>query len=353
MQTIEGFAQHYPWGDETAIPAILGIPPDGRPWAEWWLGTHPEGPAQISDGRPLAERSGELPYLLKLLAAAQPLSLQTHPNEQQATAGFNRERREGVTPEARLYRDQHAKPELLCALSTFDALCGFRPIVATVALLRDLGLDDVAGLLASEGLHATVASVYRGQFDQAALIEQCRTHRSPAAQLATRLAQLYPGDPSVIVTLLLNRVQLKRGEAIFLGPGNLHAYLSGTAVEVMGASDNVIRGGLTNKTIDVDELLRILRFEVLDDPVLSAIEVANGQWRYPVLDAPFEVWRFEITDSLTHTAASRELLLCTDGDSGALGRGAAGYLARGESVALQGPSTVFCVSEQSEADHGL
>ena len=335
MRTIEGFAQHYAWGDTDAIPTILGRKPDGQPWAEWWLGTHPEGPATLADGSELVATSGELPYLLKLLAAAQPLSLQTHPDAQQAAAGFARGE----------YTDPNAKPEMLCALSPFDALCGFRPIKATVTLLRELQLNDLATTLHNEGLEATVAQLYRGEIDHRAISAQCHGQQSPAAQLVTRLAQQYPDDPSVVVTLLLNRVLLQRGEALFLGPGNLHAYLSGVGVEVMGASDNVIRGGLTNKPVDVDELLSILRFEALADPVVSPVQDTPGQWRYPTIDAPFQLWRFDTVDTVTHTATHRELFICTDGDSGVLCRGAAAYLAPGENISFDGPSTVFRVTE--------
>ncbi|MCE9621404.1 MAG: mannose-6-phosphate isomerase, class I [Actinomycetia bacterium] len=335
MRTIEGFAQHYAWGDPHAIPEILGRAADGQPWAEWWLGTHPAGASTLSDGSPLAGASGPLPYLLKLLAAAQALSLQTHPDAQQAAEGFAR----GA------YTDPNAKPEMLCALSPFDALCGFRPIPATVALLRDLGLDELATTLHGQGLRSTVTALYRGEIDHRAASELCRGQHTPEAQLVTRLAQRYPDDPSVAVTLLLNRVQLQPGEALFLGPGNLHAYLSGVGVEVMGASDNVIRGGLTTKAVDVDELLSILRFEELADPVLAPVLSQPGQWRYPTPDAPFELWRFDIADTMTHTATGRELLLCTDGDSGALHRGAAAYLAPGDTITLTGRSTVFCVTD--------
>ena len=325
------------------------MPTDGQPWAEWWLGTHPEGPARLADGRLLADESGELPYLLKLLAAAQPLSLQTHPDAQQATTGFDREQREGLAPgdPKRLYRDPYAKPEMLCALTPFDALCGFRPVAATVSVLRDLGLTPLARMLHEEGLQETITLLYRGHIDHRAVVDKCRQQRFPAAELVTLLATQYPDDPSVVVTLFLNRLQLKPGEALFLGPGNLHSYLSGTGVEVMGASDNVIRGGLTNKAIDVEELLRILRFEVLADPVLSPVEGPPGQWRYPTPEAPFVVWRLDISETMVHTAGTRELLLCTDGDAGVLHRGEAAYLAPRDKVEFEGVGTVFCVTERT------
>lgn len=338
MRTIEGVVQHYSWGDRHVIPDMLGRKADGRPWAEWWLGTHRDGPARLTAGGSLADESGELPYLLKLLAAAQPLSLQTHPDARQAASGFEHNTRG-------LYRDRQAKPELLCALTPFDALCGFRPPSETVALLRSLGITTLADTLAATGVRATVAALYHGEIDHRVAIDECRHDALPEAELVARLATSYPDDPSVAVTLLLNRVRLARGEALYLGPGNLHAYIGGTGVEVMGASDNVIRGGLTTKAVDVEELLRIVRYEPLADPVLAAVEEAPGRWYYPTPDAPFQLRRFEIDDEFTHIATGRELLLCTDGDSAALRRGQAGYLAPTESVTLAGPSTVFVVTE--------
>ncbi|MBI4883172.1 MAG: mannose-6-phosphate isomerase, class I [Actinobacteria bacterium] len=348
MILIEGVARHYPWGDPTAIPSILGKPADGRPWAEWWLGTHPTGPATLSDGTPLKATAGELPYLLKLLAAARPLSLQTHPDAQQAATGFEREELAGlgVDDARRIFRDPYAKPELLCALTSFDALCGFRPLADTEALLRDLGLTKLATKLRSAGLQAVVTELYRGLVDHREVSAACRRHHSPAAQLVNSLSDTYPDDPSVAVTLLLNRVQLRPGQALFLGPGNLHAYLRGVGVEVMGASDNVVRGGLTDKVIDVDQLLEILRFEPLPQPVLSAAEDHAGKWRYPSPAAPFELWRFEISGAMSHTATGRELLVCTEGDCAVLCHGDAAYLAPGETVAFDGQGTVFRVAEQ-------
>jgi mannose-6-phosphate isomerase len=336
VRKIQGVRQQYQWGDTAAIPAILGVDPDGEPWAEWWLGTHRDGPARLSDRRLLVEESGELPYLLKLLAAAQPLSLQTHPNAQQAKTGFARGQ----------YRDQNAKPELLCALTPFDALCGFRPIAATVSLLRDLDLGELAKTLHDDGLQSTVTRFYCGDIDWQEVIDMCRHHHSPEAELVTQLAAQHPNDPSVVVTLFLNRVVLSPGGALFLEAGNLHAYLSGVGVEVMGASDNVVRGGLTSKPVDVDELLRIVCFDVLEQPVLSPIEGPPGQWRYATPGAPFELWRFDVTDHMTHTATGRELLLCTNGDGGVLHRGDSAYVATDETVEFDGRSTVFVVREQ-------
>ncbi|MDP2291683.1 MAG: mannose-6-phosphate isomerase, class I [Actinomycetota bacterium] len=351
MRAVRGAAQHYAWGDPTAIPQLLGQAPDGQPWAEWWLGTHPMAPSHLEGGTPLSSVAGQLPYLLKLLAAAQPLSLQTHPDAATARAGFHREEAAGVAMghPHRIYRDPFAKPELLCALSRFDTLCGFRPVDATDALLREIGADHLAAALRSDGLEATVAGLYRGAIATQPVVAACHRHSSAEAVLVSRLDEQYPGDPSVVVTLLLNRVMLQPGEAVFLGPGNLHAYLRGLGVEIMGASDNVVRGGLTSKHIDVDELLAVLSFEPLPDPVVRPVEQMPGRWRYSTPATPFELWRFEVAGSMPHTAEGRELLLCTDGSAGPLHHGETAYLAPGDSVVLEGPSTVFRVAETGES----
>jgi len=146
MKDVEGVVQHYAWGDPTFIPTLLGVEPDGHPWAELWLGTHPSGPTRLSNGRPLSDVSGELPYLLKVLAAAQPLSLQTHPTAEQAREGHARG----------YYIDPKPKPELLCALTPFEALCGVRAVDATLALMHELELHPLARMLTADGVGAVV-----------------------------------------------------------------------------------------------------------------------------------------------------------------------------------------------------
>jgi mannose-6-phosphate isomerase len=353
VEPVSGVVQHYPWGDPDAIPRLLGTEPDGRPWAELWLGTHPSGHATVAGGRRLVDASGELPYLLKVLAAAAPLSLQAHPDPDEARHGFAREEADGPPQGAqeRIYRDPKAKPELIVALTEFDALCGFRPVRETVDVLRGIGAKGFADLLLQLGLGATVAAVYRGGLDGGGIVEACRRSQADEARLVVSLAEAYPTDPSVLVTLLLNRVRLLPGESIFLGPGNLHAYLSGIGVEIMGASDNVIRGGLTTKHVDVDELLSVLDFTPLLDPVVRPGEVSSGRWCYDTPHTPFRLWRYDVEADMAHTATGRELLLCTDGDVGVLARGGAAYMAPGESLTFTGRGTVFRVEEvDSEPD---
>lgn len=348
MRRINGVVQHYQWGDRHFLPQLLNEPADGSPWAEWWLGTHPGGPATVVGDGALLEVAGELPYLLKVLTAAEALSLQTHPDTVTAQRGFRRENAAGLAADApeRIYRDPHAKPELVCALTAFDALCGFRPESATITLLRSVGATELANHLAEHGLAATVAALYHRRFTIGSTVDACARSTSPEGRLVVDLHQRYPGEPSVVVTLLLNRVTLQPGEALFLGPGNLHAYLHGAGVEVMGASDNVVRGGLTAKHVDVDELLRVLSYAPLADPVVRPVRVDEARSYYPTPDAPFELWCFEVRDSFTHSATGRELLLCTQGGAHPLRRGEAAYLAPGEQVTLAGPCTVYRVAEQ-------
>lgn len=360
VRRIRGVVRHYAWGDTTAIPELLGVPPDGLPWAEWWLGTHPTGTATTDTGEPLDAVSGPLPYLVKLLAAGSTLSLQTHPSAAQAAEGFTREETAGVPIEApeRTYRDPLPKPELVCALTRFDALCGFRDPEASLALLRRLGADTLAARLDRDGLADTVAALYRGEVPVGPVLDACRSAAdSTEARLVTALAARFDDDPSVVVTLLLQRVVLAPGDAIYLGPGNLHAYLHGVGVEVMGASDNVVRGGLTTKHVDVDELLRVLDPTPLHQPIVVPQQPEPGHWCYDVPEdrlraaddrPPFRLWRLEVDVPFRHEATSRQVLLCTGGDVGALSAGQAAYLAPGESVDLGGGGTLFVVEESTQ-----
>jgi mannose-6-phosphate isomerase len=354
MHRITGRVQHYEWGDREVVPRLLGVEPDSRPWAEWWLGTHPGAPSSLDDGTPLADAVGTLPYLLKVLAAAEPLSLQTHPSDAQAITGFEREHAAGVPIDAphRLYRDRSAKPELICALTEFDALCGFRPVAESIAQCHAIGADDLARSVRDDGLASTVERLYRRRLALGPIVDACRHDRAgadagalAAAELVVRLAAQYPDDPSVAVTLLMHRVMLQPGDAIFLGPGNLHAYLRGAGVEIMSASDNVLRGGMTVKHVDVDELLAVLDIAPIDDPRVAPVADEEGIWRYDTPDTPFRLWRWELTDLLVHEATGRELLLCTAGHTDLLTAGQSIALEPGEIVELDGEATVFRVEE--------
>jgi mannose-6-phosphate isomerase len=318
---ITGVVQHYAWGDLTFIPELLHTTANGRPWAELWLGTHPNGPATIDGGGPLADTTGELGYLLKVLAANRPLSLQVHPTREQALDGHAR----GVYP------DDRAKPELLCALTRFDALCGIRPVAATLTLLGALGAEPLGAAIRSEGVGGVIEGLYRGRIDHRPTVVACARSQRPEAELVTRLAAEYPDDPSVVVTLLLNRVTLQPGEAIHLTAGNLHAYLSGAGIELMGASDNVVRGGLTDKHVNVDELLRILDARPLSEPVMKA---AARSGRYPLPEAGCTLVR--VDPGRSHTSTGHELAVDLDGRTL--------YLPPGATIAPTSPTFVVVTS---------
>ncbi|MFE1665596.1 mannose-6-phosphate isomerase, class I [Microbacterium sp. P02] len=283
------------WGSRTLIADLEGRAPSGDPEAEVWFGDHPGSPARVEDGsgRTLdavtAAEGAPLPYLLKLLAAASTLSIQVHPSKTQAEEGFAREDAAGLDRNAgaRNYRDENHKPELIVALSDrFEALAGLRDLAATQRLVAALG--DSAGPRALAGhlgagadaLADTVAWVLSGAPEVADIIAAARSARSRefAGELAVarRLSDAYPGDPGVVVALLMNLVVLHRGEALFVRAGALHAYLSGLGVELMAASDNVLRGGLTPKHIDVDELRLILDATPGPAPVLAPAVIAEG-----------------------------------------------------------------------------
>lgn len=270
----------YAWGSTSLIADLVGRAPSGRPEAEVWFGDHPGDPSETPDGRtldhwiadegPSAGIDAPLPYLLKLLAAASALSIQAHPSKAQAEAGFAREEAAGIPRDAssRTYRDDNHKPELIVALSdTFRALAGVRDLDATRRLVAALG-DGAAPL--GEQLAATDASpsgiigwlladgAGAAREVIAAAVAADVPEFADELALARRLDQDFPGDPGIVVALLMNLVTLRRGEGLFVPAGVLHAYLEGLGVEIMAASDNVLRGGLTPKHVDATELVAVL-----------------------------------------------------------------------------------------------
>ncbi|MET8834346.1 mannose-6-phosphate isomerase, class I [Micromonospora sp. NPDC004540] len=318
MELLQGRIRDYAWGSRTGIAELQGRPvPSAGPEAELWLGAHPGAPATVDrDGNPvsltdllvaeparwLGERlvgrfGTRLPFLLKVLAADAPLSLQAHPDAEQARAGY-------AADTGRVnYVDPYHKPELLVALSEFEALCGFRDPAESAAAIEAFGVPALEPVMAAlrtgpEGLREAVRLLLSWPAaERAGLVADVLAAKvaGPDAELARALAVDYPADPGVVVALLLHHVRLAPGEAIWMPAGNLHAYLRGTGVEIMAASDNVLRGGLTPKRVDVDELLRVLRFEVLDEPVVRPDPVAPGVVTWPVPVEDFALHRVEVT----------------------------------------------------------
>ena len=342
MLLLKGVTQHYSWGDRFALPTLLDITADGRPWAEIWYGTHPRGPAQIDESvhRPaptyLVDEIGELPFIVKLLAAAQPLSLQTHPSSEQAVAGFAREERAGVPSDAkhRVYADDRAKPEMIVALTPFEALCGFVSDDAAIEACKAAGADDVAARIRVDGVAGTARAILRG--------EAFAAPKQPSD--AMRKLDEHYDDPRSLIALLMHHVHLAPGEALYLDAGNVHTYLHGMALEVQGGSDNVVRAAFTDKHIDLDEFFAVARMTAIDDPRVLPERISGETSAYRCT-APFEVMRHELNGTFALTAnRMHTMIVCTSGRAGSLTAGAAAYVARGESVALDGTATIYTVS---------
>jgi mannose-6-phosphate isomerase len=342
MFLLDNTLRPYAWGSERAIADLLGREPSGGPEAELWIGAHPDSPSHVVHpdgardslyelierdpagllGEPVAGRFGNrLPFLLKVLAAGSALSLQVHPSLEQAAAGFDAEEAAGVPGDAahRNYRDRNHKPEMIYALTPFEALCGFRPLPEAAGVFTVLAaavtpgspahalLEDVAVHLAS-GDDAALRSSFTllleaprevvDEVEAAARRAGTGAGDAVAGDLATiaELAGQYPGDPGVLVALLLNRVSLRPGEALYLPAGNIHAYLSGLGIEVMASSDNVLRGGLTPKHVDTGELLATVVFEPLAPPALTPDTTLLDQELYRPPFDEFQLQRIELAD---------------------------------------------------------
>ena len=318
----------FDWGSTTLIASLEGRPEAPAPEAEVWFGDHPSDPADLGDGRTLdaylAENGArKLPYLLKILAATKSLSIQAHPTRAQAIEGYAAER---TLPEAapRNYADDNHKPEMIVALSDeFVALCGLREIDATRRLLADLGpgaaplaerltddnalAESVGWLLSGEAQDVVDAII-------AALDGATSSEFAADIENAARNAAEFPGDPGVVVGLLMNLMTLHAGEALFLRAGQLHAYQSGLGIEIMAASDNVMRGGLTPKHIDVDELMRVLERRSGAVSLVEPTPISHGVSEFPVPVEDFRLWHgVASVDGVTIEPTLPAILLCTSG----------------------------------------
>ncbi|MFF4393836.1 mannose-6-phosphate isomerase, class I [Streptomyces sp. NBC_00853] len=379
MDRLTNTIRPYAWGSTTALPALLGVEPTGEPQAEMWMGAHPGAPSRIDRGageRALsdviaADPEGELgaatvakfgprlPFLFKILAAGAPLSLQVHPDLLQAREGFEDEERRGVPIDAdhRNYKDPNHKPEMICALTAFDGLCGFRPPLEAAELLEGLDVDSLkpyADLLRAHPEEAALREMLTAVLiaDRAEMAHTVHEVAAAVTRLGGRytpyvtLVHHFPGDPGVIAAMLLNHVRLQPGEAMFLGAGVPHAYIDGLGVELLANSDNVLRAGLTPKHVDVPELLKIARFEP-GDPNLLRPE-GDGEEVYETPIDEFRLSRFLLAPGgasrvLPHDTP--QILLCTAGSPRAgelaLAPGESVFVPAGEKVELSGSGTIF------------
>ncbi len=401
VELLRNVVRPYAWGSRTAIAELLGGPiPAPHPQAELWLGAHPADPSVLvhADGAQTsllealhadpdhhlgtrcAQHWGKrLPFLLKVLAAEEPLSLQAHPSAEQAAEGFAREEARGLPRDApeRNYPDASHKPELICALTELHALVGFRDPLRTVDLLAALDappLEPYRALLAAapdaDGLRTlfTTWITLPAPAVKALLpptLDACVSllHREgfPSSQLARGddfravarevlvLSEAHPGDVGVLAALLLNHVVLGPGEALYLPAGNLHTYLRGTGVEIMANSDNVLRGGLTAKHVDVPELLRVLDFSHGELSVQRGEPVGPQETAYRTPAEEFRLTRLEWAAGESTPVLLQspwpQILLCTRGSVELRPRdGRSVIVRRGGSVwlAASDPEVMIC-----------
>ncbi|MFV0428318.1 MAG: mannose-6-phosphate isomerase, class I [Arachnia sp.] len=389
MKRLYGVRQSYAWGSPDEIPAILGSTADGLPFAEYWLGTHVLGSATLNDGQRLGDYLShhpetlgqasletfgpQLPFLLKLLSARSPLSLQAHPSREQAEVGYAKESLLALPIDSpqRSFRDDWPKPEAIVAITPFDGLVGFRDPHETAAMFDALGLaetlSEVIGPLRERAATPALQQVFLRVLtlgDERHLVDEVVSAAvnhldqpgrvGTFARTAVEIDEHFPGDPGILAALLLHRFHLEPGEALALQPGIMHSYLHGTAIEVMANSDNVLRGGLTAKHIDVDGLLDVVNFD--PTPVqLVTPRGSDGVYLYPTSTPEFELW---LVQPVMHNGTqlprpdAGEVCLATSGNfvlSGdeqplRLRQGEAAFVPAGESVSVTGDGQLFVAS---------
>jgi mannose-6-phosphate isomerase len=310
LSRISGVTKNYDWGSKDLVPDFFGLETPSKPIAEIWFGTHPLGESEtVGDHKPLSESLGKkLSFLVKILSAERALSIQVHPNPQQAKDGFHFEQAQGIAVDdpKRNYKDSSHKPEALIALTPFEALCGFRPKEDLIQVFSAFGesepeFDTLAKSL-SKG--TSLAEIFESlisntelakRFTKSVDSSQPDSMANKARALVARLLTQFPDDTGALVALMLNEVSLEPGEAIYLPAGNIHAYLSGLGLEVMASSDNVLRSGLTTKHIDVAEVLKLADFSELAEPKVRTRKLAEGLIEYLVDCSEFRVYRAEVS----------------------------------------------------------
>ena len=350
---LENPVQHYAWGSRTYIPDLLGEPsPAAGPQAELWMGAHPRAPSTVilkdakisllevirEDpidilGKSVAERySNTLPFLFKVLAAARPLSIQAHPNRDQAREGFAGENRRKIPLDAsnRNYKDENHKPEIICALEPFWLLKGFRKVEEILLLLDKIGastledeLNALRGQPNGEGLKnffKALVTLEKGRRAQliSEVLEGCKrvTEQYPALEWVGKLSESYPNDIGILSPIFLNPVHLQMGEAINIPAGELHCYLGGAGIELMANSDNVLRGGLTPKHVDVQALLNILTFKTGEIDLLKPNQRPDGDKVYATTTDEYILSVLDIHQGTlfkSPTNRSIEIMICTEG----------------------------------------
>ena len=350
---LDNRVQNYAWGSRTFIPDLLGErSPAAEPQAELWMGAHPKAPSTVllkdkrislleliktspEDilGKSVARRfSNTLPFLFKVLAAAKPLSIQVHPNRDQALKGFARENRRKIPLNAsnRNYRDENHKPEIICALRPFWVLKGFRKVEEILFLMDSIGASDLDGELNAlrgrpnrDGLKIffnALMTLEKGRHTRI-ISEILKRYKGiadgdPALQWVGKLSESYPNDIGILSPILLNPVHLQTGTAANISAGELHVYLEGAGIELMANSDNVLRGGLTPKHVDVQELLNVLTFETGEINLLQPRQHRDGDKVYGAATDEYRLSVLDIHEGAffrSPTKRSVEIMICTEG----------------------------------------
>ncbi len=345
--------QEYAWGSHTAIADLVGNQsPSTKPQAELWMGAHPKAPSLVKYddkwlsllelikqfpadilGKDVAAKfDNKLPYLFKVLAASKPLSIQAHPSIKQAKQGFERENRLKIPLDSpnRNYKDENHKPECICALTPFLALYGFRKISEIISLMEKIclkvlykELNNLKRQPNSEGMKSffrsliTINGRIKKQIIEHAITNaQKLSEDNPGFKWMINLYKEYPDDMGIFAPILLNLISLKPGQAIFLPSGELHAYLDGLGIELMANSDNVLRGGLTKKHIDVPELLNVLNFEETNVNILLSQKDKDCEGIYHSMAEEFVLSVISDEKNISYTSPEKrsvEIILCTDG----------------------------------------
>ena len=370
---ISNQALDYAWGSKTLISDYFGIPATGQPMAEIWFGTHDGSPTEVvGENTSLLEllkasgKEARLPFLLKILAAEAPLSIQAHPNPEQAIEGFNRENALGIALDSssRNYKDDRAKPELIVALTDrFDALVGFSntaliqekiselleaspsPTFTAVLNQWNFWLDESDGIR-KVFMHTLTSDdcdeVFISDLIDAA--EQCPS----LVDLVVHLAEHHGRDRGIATALLMNHMILGKGEGVFVPAGMPHAYLSGLGVEVMLASDNVLRGGLTPKHIDVDELANVLVFESTDPTLVRTQTLAVGFEKFDLPTPEFNFYRASVGSNnllADLNLPGDSIVLCTQGSVAVSNsQGEREVINSGEAVFMAGDARSFSLT---------
>ena len=366
-------ALDYPWGSTSLISDYFGLPATGKPMAEIWFGTHDGSPTELvgREGSLYDLIGKRLPYLMKILAAEAPLSIQAHPNSEQAKLGFAFEENAGipVTAAHRNYKDDRAKPEMIVALSpTFEALVGFsdpRLVIERFSSLIDLGPSDstkqviirwIGWLEAEGGIRRVFLDTLRSDDVTASFIAELvdLAEQSPSlVDLVSHLTAHHGFDRGIASALLLNHKVISRGEAIFVPAGMPHAYLSGLGVEIMLASDNVLRGGLTPKHIDIEELEKVLVFQPTAAELCLTKDLAKGLVQFEIPTSEFTFYRADLSSQnmlIDLNLPGDAIVLCVGGSIAVSNsRDEREVINLGEAIYLSDDAKTFSLTGSGEA----